>query len=272
MFSVVAVAVLWTLFFATHIGLATGSTRSRLVDRFGEQGFVVLFSIVASVCTVALVVGYALVRSEGPPGLAMGRFESARVLLYGAVGFGIVLMIAGIWRYPSSNYAMGRERVRQAFGLNRITRHPFFVGLAIVGLAHVLLAPLLVGAIFMAGFAVVSLVGLRHQDRKLAVARGRPYEDFLESTSIVPFAAILSGRQRLVWAELPRVGAAAGLIAVFAIRFFHDGLFAWYGAPVMLVTLGGAWFFLAKTIWASPRPAPSGSSSLDDEDVVRGAR
>src|SRR2546426_132095 len=80
-------------------------------------------------------------------------------------------------------------------------------------LARVLLATRLVGAVFQAGIATVMMVGAWHQDRKLLVLRGRPYEAYLAATSAVPFVAILAGRQRLVWRELP-YGALAACAAI----------------------------------------------------------
>lgn len=248
MWTVLTVAALWALFFATHVGLSTQPLRAPLVARFGERGFTVLFSAVASLCFAAVVATYAALRDQGPAGLALARFEVPRLLLYGVVAAGFVLMVAALWRYPTSNYAAGREMVRQARGVDRITRHPFFVGLAMVGLAHVFLAPRLVGAVFMAGFAAVSLLGARHQDRKLLRAKGAAYGDFVARTSLVPFAAILAGRQPLVAAELPWGSFAVGAALCVAIRYAHESLFAWYGAAVIATTLGGAWLFLALSL------------------------
>jgi len=249
MSAVVLVALLWVLFFGTHVGFATAPVRSRLVDRFGERGFAILFSTIASLAFVALVSGYAAVRTEGPPGLGLGQGRLLGAVLYSVVGFGVVLMIAGLWWYPSSNYAISTGRVREARGVTRVTRHPFFVGLACLGLAHVLLAPKLVGAIFMGGFALQALVGARHQDRKLAAARGPAYAAFLAETSVVPFAAIRAGRQRLAIDELPWRGIA---VAVVVLRYVHEGIFAWHGAPLILPTVGGAGFFLVRGLRQIP--------------------
>ena len=84
-----------------------------------------------------------------------------------------------------------------------MTRHPFFVGLALFGAAHALLAPRLVGAVAMGSLALFAGVGAWLQDRKLLALRGEDYCDYLAVTSAIPFAAILAGRQRLVWGELP---------------------------------------------------------------------
>ena len=55
-----------------------------------------------------------------------------------------------------------------------MTRHPFFVGVALLASAHVLLATRLVGAVFFAGLAALAILGARHQDRKILARRGAP--------------------------------------------------------------------------------------------------
>src|SRR5262249_51093083 len=120
----------------------------------------------------------------------------------------------------------GRHGHAGARGLERITRHPFFVGVAIAAAAHALLATRLVGTVFSLRLRGRSLVGAWHQDRKLLARRGRPFADFLAVTSVVPFAAILSGRQRLVARELPWGTLVVTLLVVGGLRAVHESIFA----------------------------------------------
>src|SRR5437899_13047458 len=57
--------------------------------------------------------------------------------------------------------------IRAPRGVERVTRHPFFVGVALLASAHVLLATRLVGAVFFAGLAALAILGAWHQDRTL---------------------------------------------------------------------------------------------------------
>jgi uncharacterized membrane protein len=58
------------------------------------------------------------------------------------------------------------------------------------------------------------------------MARDRPgYRNVITNTSIVPFGAILAGRQSLVPRELPLPGIAVGLVLAIVLRFFHPTLF-----------------------------------------------
>jgi len=219
------------LFAATHIGLGLPRVRSALVARLGPRGFTGLFVGVAWVTFGAAVYGYAARAAEGPAGLALGTQGIARAALVAAIGLGFALMTGAFAGYAGSPYALAAEEVREPRGLERVTRHPFFVGVVLLGGAHALLAPHLVGAVAMGGLALFAAVGTWFQDRKLRGLRGPDFAAYLAATSTVPFAAILAGRQRLVWAELPYprlllgVALAWGLRAVHAHLFQHGGMY-----------------------------------------------
>jgi len=234
-------AGLWVLFSGTHVTLATRPIRDALVRRCGELGFNLVFSLVASASFALLVHYYALHRLDGPPGFALGRSEPVRLLLTAAIVVGIVLATAPLLSYHGSAYALFRRSTPPARGIERITRHPFFVGVSLFASAHALLATRLVGAVFAAGLAVFPMIGVWHQDRKLVAMRGTGHADYLKTTSTVPFVAILTGgRQRFVWSELPLGSLAAGLVIAFALRALHDGIFSRGGAFVIAAIVGGA--------------------------------
>src|SRR4030095_4865236 len=104
-----------------------------------------------------------------------------------------MLMSGAFAGYGRSPYPASGENVREPHGLERVTRHPFFVGLALLGGSHALLATRLVGAIAMGSLACFALLGAALQDRKLLALRGEPYADYLATTSTVPLAAISAG-------------------------------------------------------------------------------
>ncbi|MGH7822719.1 MAG: NnrU family protein, partial [Candidatus Binatia bacterium] len=195
------IGLLSIAFGGTHIGLAARPLRSRLVARLGEGGYRAVFTATAAVTFAALVRVYATVRFEGAAGLALAT-APARWLLITAIGSGIVLLFLGIIAYPRTPMALFASRVGTPYGVERISRHPFFAGLAIVALAHVLLATRLVGAVLMSAIALLAIAGALHQDRKLLAERGRAYGEYLAATSFLPFAAVLAGRQRIVWSEI----------------------------------------------------------------------
>jgi len=239
---VIAVAGLWGLFIATHMGLAPSPVRRPLVERLGPLGFLVFYGIIASIAFAALVAVYSSVRYAGPPGLALAADPLARSLLIGAIIVGFMLMAGalaprGYWDSPVAVLA---DDVRAPFGLERVTRHPFFAGVALAMASHALLATHLTGAVFCVGFVVLAIAGPLHQDAKLRALRGPAYDGFLAATSLIPFVAIATGRQRFVAREMPWWSFAVGLVVAAAIRLFHDHLFDAYGAPLTLAVVVGS--------------------------------
>lgn len=248
---VVAVGALWLLFVGLHIGLATRRVRAAMVARLGEGGFTAFFSVTASVSFAAVISYTAAHRFTGAPGLAFGGVPALRWALMGMSTAGVLLVAAGSAAYPGSPYDLFALNVRPARGVERITRHPFFAGVALFAVAHALLASRLVGTVSFAALALLAMVGAWHQDRKLLARAGRPYAEYLATTSAVPFAALVSGRQRIVWRELPLGALAAGLGIALALRAVHDGILAHGGIWVILSVIGGAAVFT----WQSWRRA-----------------
>ena len=67
------------------------------------------------------------------------------------------------------------------------------------------------------------------------------------------FAAIVAGRQRIVWHELPVGSLAIGLGIAVALRSVHAGLFAHGGLWVIGAVIGGG----ALATWQARRRAPA---------------
>jgi len=247
---VLAVAVMWALFIGTHIGLATSRIRGALVARLGERGFLMVYSLVAAVAFAALVATYVSVRDAGPPGWGLTAVPLARGVLIAVIVAGFVLM-TGVFSpraYWSSPIAVLADGVRTPYGLERITRHPFFTGAVLAMGSHMMLATHLTGTVFCAGYVVLALAGPLHQTRKLRARYGAAYDKYLAQTSAIPFLAIVRGRQRLVSGELPWAMLALGVVVSGAIRWTHDDMFGAYGAPLTIAAAGGGFLIGAITL------------------------
>ena len=233
----------------------------------------------AAVAFGALVAYYAGHRDEGALGLALGRIPALRALAIAAVAAGMGFVVASLFDYPASPMAVGRDTVREPRGLQRVTRHGFFVGIALLGAAHAFLATRAAGAVLMAGLAAFAVVGAMHQDRKLLALRGEPYAAYLRATSLVPFAAAIAGRGPVVWRELPWLAFGAGVALAWLLRRVHGAIFDHGGVYVIAAISGGG---LAATAlawlrdrsrareergeeWNAPRPR----SSTESEPLPR---
>jgi len=237
------VAATWLAFFGTHLGLASDPVRGALARRLGSRGFFALFYSVAAVTFTTWVAVTAAVRLEGLPAPAPGGHVVIHSMAIAFIVAGLSLSAGGLASYPSSPMALLFHPVREPRGIERITRHPFFAGLTLFAVGHVLIVPTLAAAVFFAGLALQAVVGAAHQDRKLARRLGRPYRDYLARTSAVPFAAILSGRQRLAAGEQPWLAYSVGLLMTVLLRHVHAHLFDHGGLWIVASVLGGAAYF-----------------------------
>jgi uncharacterized membrane protein len=113
----------------------------------------------------------------------------------------------------------------EARGMMRITRHPLFCAFALWGLGHAIVNGYLGDVLFFGGFVVFSLVGALHQDARKQRDEGERLAEFYAQTSVLPFGAILAGRNRLVVEEVPWLGLLIGLVAAVAIYLLHPRLF-----------------------------------------------
>jgi len=249
------VALCWAIFGGTHIGLATEPLRGRLVARLGEMGFTAIYFLVASASFGALVAYYAAHRFEGAAGVALPSAPALRWTLMIVAIAGLTLTAPALVVYPRLPAALFGQPIRAPRGIERITRHPFFAGFALFALAHALLATRLVGTVFFGGFALVCVIGAWHQDRKLLARRGAPYAEYLAATSAVPFAAMVSGRQRFVWRELPVAALAIGCGLAIMLRWrWHDAVLADGGAWIIGTFVVGA-LIAGSNAWRRSRRA-----------------
>ena len=263
----ILIALCWLLFAATHIGLASRRVRPVLVARLGHSTFSNLFSLVAIVTFGLLIHVLAIHQHAGAAAPDLGRFAAVRTLGVGSIVTGVVLMIAAFQSAPASVLALLiPSGVQEPYGLERITRHPFFVGTALLGIGHVLLASRMVGVVAFGGLAIYSIAGAMHQDGKLRRELGDRFAAYLDSTSLLPFTAIAAGRQRLVVKELPLAGIGVGLILAFALRSVHSSILADGGAWAIGVMTVGPGAATALT-WLQRRRRPRARGHADASGV-----
>ncbi len=235
-----SVALAFLPFALSHIGLAVPCLRSALVARLGVWGFTSLFFVVAALTFGLAISTFAALHGTGAPGPALGEIALLRPVLVLAIVVGIALMAGSLGEYRRTPYSMTNPGVPEPKGLARVSRHPFFFGLGLLGGAHALLATHVTDAVGMGALGAFALVGAHFQDRKLVVQRGDDYADYVRITSTVPFAAIVAGRQRFVLRELPFAGLGIGLAVAWGLRLAHANIFDHAGVYVIGATVGSA--------------------------------
>lgn len=223
----ICLALLWAAFAGSHLVLSSTRMRPVLRARLGEQGFRGVYSLVALATFVPLVWVFAMHKHAGPLlWMTLGPPEIARALNHVVMAIALILLASSLLPANAAPSAMqslpaGIARVR---GVTRITRHPTLMAFALFGVAHLLVNGNLGDVVFFAGFPIFGWIGAHHQDARMAHERAG-YRNVIAHTSIVPFAAVVTGRQSLIVRELPVAGVAAGLVLAVVLRTFHPVLF-----------------------------------------------
>lgn len=253
----VVVLCAWLLFGGTHLLLGSPPLRHQLVQRLGERRFALLYTAIAALTLTLLAAAVARYGNDGTRGSALYTVPAARWTL-GVVSFlGAALAAAGLINYFRSpiaflRRAMGRPPVtlRAPATVERITRHPFFVGLAVVMGAHALLAGTLAGAVFFGGFVVLVLAGIPLQDRKLRAQHGEVYAGYMAATSAVPFAAATPMSPGAAWRDF-----VAPTLAAAVFMALHPLWRLGSGAPfAVLVAVGGLYAVARQYRLATAHP------------------
>ncbi|GMJ02246.1 15-cis-zeta-carotene isomerase [Hibiscus trionum] len=184
------------LIFATvHSGLA--SFRDMGEKLLGKRAYRVLFAGVSLPLAVSTVVYFINHRYDGVQLWQLQDVPGVHQLVW------LSNFISFLLLYPSTFNLLEVAAVDKPemhlweTGIMRITRHPQMVGQVIWCLAHAIWIGNSVVVAASIGLIGHHLFGVWNGDRRLAVRHGEAFEVVKKRTSIIPFAAILDGRQRL---------------------------------------------------------------------------
>ena len=96
----------------------------------------------------------------------------------------------------------------------RITRHPQAFGQIIWCIAHTLWIGTSFTVITSIGLIMHHLFAIWHGDKRLSEKFGEDFLNYKKNTSIIPFLAILDGRQKFVFKEFLRLSQLGILVAI----------------------------------------------------------
>ncbi|KAG5185946.1 NnrU protein-domain-containing protein [Tribonema minus] len=222
--SSVTIVLLLGIFAVAHSGLA--SLRPKGEEIIGARAWRVLFGVVSLPLALSCLVyfinhrydGVALWNLKGVPGVHDFCWISS--------------FISFFFLYPSTFNLLEVAAVDKPqlhmweTGVMRITRHPQFVGQGIWCLAHALWVgtsfTLLTSAMLMGHH----LFAVWNGDRRLADKYGEAFEKVKARTSVMPFQAVIEGRQKLPadywkeWARGPYAIIAAGTVGAYYLHPF----------------------------------------------------
>ena len=217
--SSIVMLILLVLFAVIHSGGA--ALRQRAEAGIGARAWRLLFAS-ASIPSAVVVIGWFLAH----------RYDGIRLWnLQGVPGMvplvWIGTAVSFLFLYPATYNlleipAVLKPQVRlYATGIIRISRHPQAIGQILWCITHALW----IGSSFMLvtcfGLVAHHLFAVWHGDRRLQERFGAAFDDLIANTSVLPFRAVIDGRQQLDWREFLRPAQLGILIAVGVFWWAH---------------------------------------------------
>ena len=215
------------VFLAIHFLISGTRLRGAITGAIGEGPYLGAFSLASLLAIVWVAIAYN-VASAGPDNRVLYDLGiGVRHLAIPVVALAFLLGVQGLLApnpaaVRQENSAASEGTVR---GVLRITRHPFLWGVMIWSAVHLAANGDLASVIFFGTFLLLAFVGTLLIDAKRRRKLGKVWQTYSYKTSNLPFAAALSGRNRLKIGESfgGRFWAAAAIFVV--VLFAHAWLF-----------------------------------------------
>ena len=214
-------------FAIAHSGLA--ALRPWGEQRIGPRLYRVLFALVSLPLAVVLIIyffnhrydGLQLWQVQGIPGLG------SVVWVLSAISF--------LFLYPATFNLLEIAAIQKPevhlfeTGIIRITRHPQMVGQLIWCIAHTLWIGTSFTLLTSLGLVLHHLFAVWHGDRRMQARYGETFELAKARTSVIPFWAILQGRQTIKLEEFVRPAYLGVLVFI---------LLLWWAHPLLIQATG----------------------------------
>ncbi|TRU31918.1 MAG: hypothetical protein EWV50_17660 [Microcystis aeruginosa Ma_MB_F_20061100_S20] len=189
-------------FAVAHSGLASLRMRGEAI--IGARLYRVLFALVSIPLAVILVVYFFNHRYDGLLLWQVQGVTGVKTLVW------ILSAISFFFLYPATFNLLEIAAIQKPqvhlyeTGILRVTRHPQMVGQVIWCIAHTLWLGTSFTLLTSLGLIAHHLFAVWHGDRRLEDRYGEAFLKIKERTSVVPFLAIIDGRQSLKWQEFLR--------------------------------------------------------------------
>ena len=223
---IVSLALATLAFVGTHLAMSH-PLRPALVARLGERGFLGLYSLISVATLGWMILAWRAGDDSGPLWVAplwWWPIASAAMLVAS------ILLVGSLLGNPAFPHpGAGPRTIPPARGVFAITRHPMNMSFALWALIHISLSGSPRNLLVAGGIFILAALGTLGQDHKKERLIGEPWRDWQRRTSILPFAALASGRAR--WAQ-----AFPGWVAL----------------------IGGTLLWAAVTSWHAPLVSPLG--------------
>jgi uncharacterized membrane protein len=192
----------------------------------GARLYRLLFALVSLPLAGILIIYFVLHRYDG-----LQLWQVQGVPGVGAVVW-LLSAISFLFLYPATFNLLEIAAIQKPqihlynTGIIRITRHPQMVGQIIWCVAHTLWLGTTFTIMTSIGLVLHHLFGMWHGDHRLRHRYGEAFEVVRQQTSIVPFQAIIDGRQSINWGEFLRPAYLGVAIFVALLWWLHPSFLA----------------------------------------------
>ncbi len=214
-------------FAIVHSGLA--ALRPQGEKRVGARLYRIFFALVSLPLAVLLIVYFINHRYDGLQLWNVQGITGIEPLVW------TLSALSFLFLYPATFNLLEVAAVQKPqvhlyeTGIIRITRHPQMVGQVIWCIAHTLWLGTSFMLVTSLGLILHHLFAVWHGDRRLSNRYGEAFAIVKERTSVIPFLAILQGRQKLVLHEFLRPAYLG--VAAFVLLF-------WWAHPLLIRATG----------------------------------
>ena len=205
---------------ALHIGVSGTALRDRAVALAGEKWFRGVFTVASVLVFVALVMAYARAGTVAlwrVPGWLVAAID---LLMLPAC----MLLVASFSRGNPTMAGTEAAFGGAVHGMFRVTRLPMMVAYGLWAAGHVLANGDSAALVFFGTILLTVVAGIPSIDRKLARRDAAKWAGLAAVTSVLPFAAILAGRNRLVGREIGLVAPLGGAALWLAMLAAHPAV------------------------------------------------
>ena len=215
----IVVFILIVIFGIIHSGGAALRNKAELI--MGPRLWRLVF-VSLSLPSAIILIGYFLTHRYD--GIRLWNLQGNSFVFYIVW---TLTAISFIFLYPATYNlleipSLQKPKVRiYSTGIMRVTRHPQAIGQIIWCIAHSLWIGTSFTLVTSFGLICHHLFAIWHGDKRLEFKFGEDFYKFRESTSVIPFLAIIEGRQVFKFREYFKLSQLGILIAIIVIWTSH---------------------------------------------------
>ncbi|MEI6640711.1 MAG: NnrU family protein [Novosphingobium sp.] len=171
-------------FLGTHL-LLSHPLRAGLVRRFGDGGFLGVYSLVALITFSWMVIAFG--RASPSPQLWDGQAPLPWALASLLTLVATALFLGSFAGNPAlAGIDISGLSTRLPHGPFKVTRHPMMSSFTLWGAAHILAAPSVRTIILAGGIMALAVFGSMGQDAKKLALHGQDWRVWMKRTSFLP--------------------------------------------------------------------------------------